>query len=77
MPTELVNGLGIMVVGMTAVFAFLAVMVLVMNLAGIAIKHLGKHFPDETPAKETGQSTQQREMEIAAVIAVARAQIQG
>ena len=77
MPTELVNGLGIMVVGMTAVFAFLTIMVLVMNLAGIAIQHLGKHLADETPAKKTGQSAQCREMEIAAVIAVARAQMQG
>ena len=77
MPIEMINGLGIMVVGMTVVFSFLIVMVIVMKLASIVIRHIARHFVDETPAKEKGQSTQHPEMEIAAVIAVARAQMQG
>ena len=77
MPTEMINGLGIMVVGMTTVFSFLIVMVIVMNLASMVIRHIAKYFVDETPASKIKQSAQHREMEIVAAIAVARARMQG
>ncbi len=43
----------LMIVGMGMTFAFLAMMVLCMNLLRIFVAFLGKYFPEKQPASKT------------------------
>ncbi len=73
------DGIVIMLIGMGVVFAFLTIMVFVMNLNAIIIKKLNEIFPEELPqqTKPTRKSLQDEDDKIALAIAIATAKANG
>ncbi len=74
--TLLKDGVVIMLIGMGVVFAFLTIMVIVMDLNALIIKKLNKYFPEEEPKQATPSRKKQTDEneKIALAIAVAVAQ---
>ena len=68
----MVEGLGIMVIGMTVVFSFLIIMVAMMYASSWAISKLAPFFPEQKP--EISGISDQNRSKIAAIIAIARSQ---
>lgn len=68
-------GLGVeyMFVGMTVVFLFLVLMIIVMNMSSKILSKLAVYFPEESPEEHKGIKQTDR-AKIAAVIAIAKAQ---
>ncbi len=69
------DGLIFMIVGMSVVFGFLILMVLVMSIAGSVLKDFAHLFPEEEETKATSRpaaATRKDEAAIAAAIAIAR-----
>ena len=65
-------GITIMAIGMTTVFAFLAIMIVAMNITTKIIGIINKYFPEPIPEeKNTRKKKQDDESEIALAIAVA------
>ncbi len=62
----LLESLKFMVLGMTVVFAFLIILVLVVNLQA---KLIEKFFPEETPAVPTPSDQSDEPQRVAAIIA--------
>lgn len=69
----------IMLIGMGVVFAFLVVMVWIMDLNAIVIKKLNEIFPEEIPQenKPSKKSQKEEDEKIALAIAIAAAKAQG
>ena len=62
----------VMVIGMAVVYAFLAIMILVMNLSAKAIQILNKYFPEPIEEKKTSKKkVKTDESDIAIAIALA------
>jgi Na+-transporting methylmalonyl-CoA/oxaloacetate decarboxylase gamma subunit len=70
MPENVIQGLVFLMVGMGTVFLFLLVMVMAMNLSG----KICKLFPEPIVEAPAPRAAAGGEAEIAAVIAIARAQ---
>ena len=73
------DGCAIMFLGMGVVFAFLVLMVWVMNITAVIIKVLNKYFPEEIPQpknakkkKTKSDEDEQIAVAIAATIAASR-----
>lgn len=66
------EGLGVMVIGMTVVFSFLIIMVIMMYASSWAISKLAPFFPEQK--LETSNISEQNRSKIAAIIAIARSQ---
>lgn len=49
---NVMTGLVVMVIGMAVVYAFLTIMILVMNLSAKAIQILNKYFPEPIEEKK-------------------------
>lgn len=47
------QGMNFMFIGMTVVFVFLSVLVIIMNIAAAFFKKFDKYFPEETVAAKT------------------------
>ncbi len=72
------DGIAIMLIGMGVVFAFLTIMVIVMDINAVLIKKLNKYFPEEVPQQTKSKKTQKDEDEkVALAIALAYAKSQG
>lgn len=71
-------GSAIMFIGMGVVFAFLVIMIMVMNLSAVVIKILNKYFPEEIPqkAKASKKKSKNDDEEIAIAIAAVLAKTQ-
>lgn len=69
---NVMTGLVVMVIGMAVVYAFLAIMILVMNLSAKAIQILNKYFPESIEEKKTTKKkVKTDESDIAIAIALA------
>lgn len=69
---NVMTGLVVMVIGMAVVYAFLAIMILVMNLSAKAIQILNKYFPEPIEEKKTTKKkVKTDESDIAIAIALA------
>lgn len=69
---NVMTGLVVMVIGMAVVYAFLAIMILVMNLSAKAIQILNKYFPEPIEEKKTSKKkVKTDESDIAIAIALA------
>ena len=69
---NVMTGLVVMVIGMTVVYAFLTIMILVMNLSAKAIQILNKYFPEPIEEKKTTKKkVKTDDTDIAAAIALA------
>lgn len=69
---NVMTGLVVMVIGMAVVYAFLAIMILVMNLSAKAIQTLNKYFPEPIEEKKTTKKkVKTDESDIAIAIALA------
>ena len=69
---NVMTGLVVMVIGMTVVYAFLAIMIWIMELSAKAIQILNKYFPE--PIEETKSSKKKvktDDTDIAVAIALA------
>ena len=65
-------GITLMVIGMSTVFVFLAIMIVAMNITTKIIGIINKYFPEPIPEeKNTRKKKQNDESEIALAIAVA------
>lgn len=71
------DGIAIMLIGMGVVFAFLTIMVYVMDFNAVLIKKLNKYFPEEVPqqAKPRKKRTEEDD-KIALAVAIAHAKSQ-
>ena len=70
--TLLQEGAIIMTIGMGTVFAFLVIMIVVMNLNEIVLKFVGKYFPEEVAeTKTTNKKASDNDAEIALAITYA------
>ncbi|MGD9581423.1 MAG: OadG family protein [Vampirovibrionia bacterium] len=68
----LIDGLIFMVLGMTTVFAFLTVLVMIMHLSYLLINFYGKYFPERV--LEPQKITKNRiDPKIALAVAIAKA----
>ena len=69
---NVMTGLVVMVIGMAVVYAFLAIMLWVMNLSAKAIQILNKYFPEPIEEKKTTKKkVKTDESDIAIAIALA------
>ncbi len=69
---NVMTGLVVMVIGMAVVYAFLTIMILVMNLSAKAIQILNKYFPEPIEEKKTTKKkVKTDESDIAIAIALA------
>ena len=69
---NVMTGLVVMVIGMAVVYAFLAIMIWVMNLSAKAIQILNKYFPEPIEEKKTTKKkVKTDEADIAIAIALA------
>ncbi|MBP3820299.1 OadG family protein [bacterium] len=65
-------GITLMVIGMAAVFVFLSIMIVAMNITAKIVGFINKYFPEPIPEeKNTRRKKQDDESEIALAIAVA------
>ncbi len=64
----------IMLIGMGVVFAFLVIMVYVMDITAVIIKKFNEIFPEEVKEQTTKKKTKTDDSEIALAIAIAHAQ---
>ena len=70
----LMQGLGLMVIGMTTVFVFLIVLIQAMNLSAALSRKLERFFPEEAPSEARRPAAARDETEeIAVVLAAVRA----
>jgi len=71
------QGLILMVVGMSVVFAFLSIMVGVMNTTAKVLKLISKYFPEEIKIKDKLEKAIEQNDEVAVVLAAVNAYIKG
>lgn len=73
MENVLGQGIEFMMVGMSVVFSFLTLMIIVMNISAFVSSKLARFFPEEIPEVARSASSADK-ARIAAVIAIAKAQ---
>ena len=65
-------GISLMVIGMSAVFVFLAIMIFAMNITNKIVSLINKYFPEPIPEeKNTRKKKSDDDAEIAIAITVA------
>ena len=72
----LIQGFRFMVIGMSTVFVFLGIMILVMNVTAVILRKLAKRFPEPAEVKESQSKLSRkirRNEEIAVAIAAVKA----
>ncbi|MDD3150637.1 MAG: OadG family protein [Candidatus Gastranaerophilales bacterium] len=69
----LLNGLVIMAVGMGAVFLFLIIMVISMNITSVVLAKISKYIPEKEETTKKLEKVHEKNDEIAVVIAAVKA----
>lgn len=71
MENNVSNGVMFMVIGMSVVFSFLALLVITVNVMKLIVGVLDKRLPKTADAAQSGAAHQNESKEIAAAIAAA------
>ena len=64
-------GITLMVIGMSAVFVFLSLMIVVVDITAKIIGYINKYFPETIPEEKNIPTKKDNDAEVALAIAVA------